>query len=60
LARAEDSKGGIVVVQEWWDLNEQMRGVADRFAAADYNALAPNLYEGRVTAVSDKAQHPST
>ncbi len=57
LARAADSKGGIVVVQEWWGLNDQMRGVADRFAAAGYNALAPDLYEGRATAVPDEAQH---
>lgn len=57
LARAVDSKGGIVVVQEWWGLNDQMRGVADRFAAAGYTALAPDLYEGRMTAVPDEAEH---
>jgi carboxymethylenebutenolidase len=57
LARAENSKGGIVVIQEFWGLNDQMRGVADRFAEAGYTALAPDLYEGRATAVPDEAQH---
>jgi carboxymethylenebutenolidase len=57
LARAEESKGGIVIVQEWWGLNEQMCGVADRYAAAGYNALAPDLYEGRLTALPDEAEH---
>jgi carboxymethylenebutenolidase len=31
---------GIVVIQEWWGLNDQICGVADRFARAGYNALA--------------------
>ncbi len=58
LARANDnSKKGIVVVQEWWGLNQQIMGVADRFAAAGFNALAPDLYNGRVTEDADEASH---
>jgi len=41
LAEAGKDKPGIVVIQEWWGLNDQIKGVADRFAAAGYNALAP-------------------
>ena len=48
---------GIVVIQEWWGLNDQICGVADRFARAGYNALAPDLYKGRLTAVPDEANH---
>src|SRR5580658_9435140 len=47
----------IVVIQEWWGLNGQICGVADRFARAGYNALAPDLYKGRLTAVPDEANH---
>ena len=57
LAEAGQGKPGIVVIQEWWGLNEQIKGVADRFAAAGYNALAPDLYKGRVTQKPDEANH---
>lgn len=57
LATAGDGKPGIVVIQEWWGLNDQICGVADRFARAGYNALAPDLYEGRVTTEPDEANH---
>ena len=57
LAKADKAKGGIVVIQEWWGLNDQIRGIADRYARAGYNALAPDLYKGRVTAVADEATH---
>lgn len=57
LALAGQGKPGIVVIQEWWGLNDQICGVADRFARAGYNALAPDLYRGRVTAKPDEANH---
>jgi carboxymethylenebutenolidase len=57
LATAGEGKPGIVVIQEWWGLNDQICGVADRFARAGYNALAPDLYEGRVTQEPDEANH---
>lgn len=56
-AEAGQDRPGIVVIQEWWGLNEQMRSVADRFAAAGYNALAPDLYQGRVAQDADEASH---
>jgi carboxymethylenebutenolidase len=60
LAEAGKGKPGIVVIQEWWGLNDQIKGVADRFAAAGYNALAPDLYKGRVTQKPDEANHLMT
>jgi carboxymethylenebutenolidase len=57
LAAAGQGRPGIVVIQEWWGLNDQICGVADRFARAGYNALAPDLYKGRLTAVPDEANH---
>ena len=47
LARAGAHQPSVVVIQEWWGLNDHIRAVADRFAAAGYNALAPDLYAGR-------------
>ncbi len=57
LATAGADRPSIVVIQEWWGLNDQICGVADRFARAGYNALAPDLYEGRVTQDPDEANH---
>ena len=57
LAFAGRARPGIVVIQEWWGLNDQICGVADRFARAGYNALAPDLYQGRVTQSPDEANH---
>ena len=39
----------IVVIQEWWGVNDQIRGVADRLALAGYLALVPDLYRGKTT-----------
>ena len=57
LAMAGQGRPGVVVIQEWWGLNDQICGVADRFARAGYNALAPDLYKGRVTTEPDEANH---
>ena len=57
LASAGKGRPGIVVIQEWWGLNDQICGVADRFARAGFNALAPDLYKGRVANGADEANH---
>src|SRR5688572_14636139 len=48
---------GIVVIQEWWGLNEQIKGVADHLAAAGYRALVPDLYRGQIAVEAKEAQH---
>jgi carboxymethylenebutenolidase len=60
LATAGQGRPGVVVIQEWWGLNDQICGVVDRFARAGYNALAPDLYKGRVTTEPDEANHLMT
>jgi len=57
LAEAGKGRPAVIVIQEWWGLNDQICGVADRFARAGYNALAPDLYKGRVTQEPDEANH---
>ena len=48
---------GMVVIQEWWGLNDQIKGVADRLAAAGYRALVPDLYRGKVGLDAKEAEH---
>jgi len=51
---------GIVVIQEWWGLNDQIKGVADRLAGAGYRALVPDLYRGKVALAANEAEHLMT
>jgi carboxymethylenebutenolidase len=50
---------GVLVLQEWWGLNPQIKGVADRLAAEGFVALAPDLYHGELAEHDemDKAAH---
>src|SRR5262245_44598477 len=45
---------GLVVVHEWWGLNDDIRRMCDRFAAAGYLALAIDIYG--VPATTDPAE----
>jgi carboxymethylenebutenolidase len=46
---------GVIVIQEWWGLNDQIKGVVDRLAAEGFVALAPDLYRGAHTTEPDEA-----
>jgi carboxymethylenebutenolidase len=61
---AEPAQGakapGMVVIQEWWGLNDQIKRVADKLAAAGYRALVPDLYRGKVALEANEAEHLMT
>ena len=51
---------GVLVIQEWWGLVDQITRTCDRFAAAGFTALAPDLYRGKavpLTEPDEAAQH---
>jgi carboxymethylenebutenolidase len=50
----------VVVIQEWWGLNDQIKGVADKLAAAGYRALVPDLFRGKVALDAPEAEHLMT
>jgi carboxymethylenebutenolidase len=50
----------VVVIQEWWGLNDQIQGVADRVAAQGYRALVPDLYRGKIAGDANEANHMMT
>ena len=53
---AGDGSGpGVIVIQEWWGLVPHIKDVADRFAAAGFTALAPDLYHGESSTEPDGA-----
>ena len=59
LAKPENPQGApaVVVLQEWWGINDQIRGVADRLAQCGYVALVPDLYRGKSTVEEEEAHH---
>ena len=57
LAESPGARGAVVVIQEWWGLNDQIRGVADRVARAGFTALVPDLYRGKSTVAAEEAHH---
>ena len=48
---------GVVVIQEWWGLDDEIRSVADRLATAGYRALVPDLYRGKLALEANEAEH---
>ncbi len=60
VPEAGDQAPGIVVLQEWWGLNDQIKGVADRFTKEGYRALVPDLYRGKVALDVAEAEHLMT
>jgi len=57
LAVPESGSGpGVIVLQEWWGLEDHIKGYCDRFAAEGFLALAPDLFRGETTEQPDEAQ----
>ena len=50
-----ETKRAVVVIQEWWGLNDHIKDIAARYAAEGFIAIAPDLYRGRIAANRDEA-----
>ncbi|QWD73609.1 dienelactone hydrolase family protein [Polynucleobacter sp. TSB-Sco08W16] len=48
---------GVVVIQEWWGLDDEVKSVAERLAKAGYRALVPDLYRGKLALEAKEAEH---
>ncbi len=57
LASPQSGQGpGVIVLQEWWGVEEHIRSVCDRLAAEGFFALAPDLFEGETTTQPSEAE----
>jgi carboxymethylenebutenolidase len=43
----------VIVIQEWWGLDQQTKSIADRFAGSGYLAFSPDLYHGELAELGD-------
>ncbi len=57
LAKPDDNKAypGIVIIHEWWGLNENIKNTADVLASEGYVVLAVDLYNGEIAKNSTEA-----
>jgi carboxymethylenebutenolidase len=46
---------GVVLIQEWWGINDHIRDIAGRYANEGYLCVAPDLFRGRVAADTAEA-----
>jgi carboxymethylenebutenolidase len=53
--KAGASAPGFVMIQEWWGLNDQIKGMAERLAGEGYRVLVPDLYRGKKASTPDEA-----
>jgi carboxymethylenebutenolidase len=56
LPRDPGRRRAIIVIHEWWGLNEWVKEQAEKLAANGYVALAVDLYEGKVAVDSSEAR----
>lgn len=51
----EGRRPAIIVIHEWWGLNDHIKDIAGRFAGEGYVAIAPDLYGGKVAKDPEEA-----
>ena len=56
VARPEETSGkAVVLIHEWWGLNDHIKDIAGRYAAEGFVTIAPDLYRGKIASNSDEA-----
>jgi carboxymethylenebutenolidase len=56
VARPEkDSAAAVILIQEYWGINDHIRDLAGRYASEGYLCLAPDLYRGKLAKNSQEA-----
>ena len=50
-----DATKAVIVVQEYWGLNDHIKDIANRYAAEGFIAIAPDLYRGKIAKTPDEA-----
>lgn len=50
-----DTGAAVLLIQEWWGINDHIRDIAGRYAAEGYLCVAPDLYRGKLARTSEEA-----
>ena len=54
---AQSGAPGVVMIEEWWGVDDRIKATADRLASHGFNVLVPDLFRGRSAATRDEASH---
>lgn len=56
VALPDDSNGkAVIIIHEWWGLNDHIKDITNRYAAEGFTAIAPDLYRGKATKDKEEA-----
>lgn len=55
IAPEKESDKAVIIIHEWWGLNDHIKDIADRYASEGFVAIAPDLYRGEVATDPDRA-----
>jgi carboxymethylenebutenolidase len=47
-AETNSSTAAVILIQEWWGINDHIRDIAGRYAKEGYTCIAPDLYRGKL------------
>ena len=52
---ADENTRGVILIQEYWGLNDNIKNIAARYAAENFVAIAPDLYRGKLAKTPSEA-----
>ena len=55
--RSGNGAPGVVLFEEWWGVDQQIKDTADRLSESDFRVLVPDVFRGKVAATGDEANH---
>jgi carboxymethylenebutenolidase len=50
-----ETSRAVIVIQEWWGVNEHIKDIANRWSQEGFIAIAPDLYRGKAAANAEEA-----
>jgi carboxymethylenebutenolidase len=50
-----DTSAAVLLIQEWWGINDHIRDLAGRYANGGYLCVAPDLYRGKLAQNGEEA-----
>ena len=50
-----DTRAAVILIHEWWGINDHIRDLAGRYAKEGYLCIAPDLFRGEVAKDTEEA-----
>lgn len=57
LVYGEAGRPGVIALQEWWGIDEEIKAHAAHIASKGYRVLVPDLYRGKLGVKAEEAHH---